>query len=299
MKPYVRLMGKIFTPIWSGNRLSEKYPRFADLKTVGECWETSVEKDSQPDIVGSSAIGFSVYLQSWDLPTPPLVKIIDAKMPLSVQVHPDETTAVKYGGISKNEFWYVLHAEPNSTILYGTVHGIKEEELMERIGNGDILPCLRAVPVKKGDTFMIPEGMIHSLGAGVTVLEVQNRMGTTYRIKDIAGDRETHIKESAASIRLYKENEAQGYAMRPHGKLSEACLPGVRLVSTPDYAVTRYAAKSASESLTIDRSGVYMFCENGSGTICGEGFCCGDSFFLGSAGCELTLVPNTSVIFVI
>lgn len=294
MKPFVRLRGTIFTPIWSGSRLSEKYKRFAEIKTVGECWETSVVDDSMAEIIGED-ISFADYIRHFDLDAPPLIKIIDAGASLSVQVHPDAATAAKFGGVAKNEFWYVLDADADSYILYGTVDGLSKEDVLRHIRSGDILPCLQKIPVKSSDCFMIPEGMIHALGAGVTVLEIQNRIGTTYRIKDISGNRETHVEESCACVEVFDASQA----VIPHGKLSEARLAGVPLVSTSEYGMTRYVATGSQETFTIDDRGVYIFCESGSGRICGERFGSGDSFFIGQSGCEISLDEGTTVIFAI
>jgi len=298
IKSPVKLSGAIVTPIWSGNKLSRMYDRFKDQKKIGECWETSAEKTAPASVIlDDHSILFLEYLRTHDLSVPPLIKLIDAGESLSIQVHPDDIAAAVHGGISKSELWYILAAEDNTSILYGTLPGVTAEDVCAAVTDGNIETLLCRIPVKKGDIFMIPPGMIHSLGAGVTVLEIQDRAGTTYRIKDLSGNREVHINESIDSIRIYSLDEAASLAFGRSHQPNGSTLPGTLIASLPGFSLTRYESHENTETLTLPDRGVYMFCEHGSGIAGTVSFASGDSLFFGDNECTINIDPFTSVFF--
>ncbi len=117
--------------------------------------------------------------------TPILIKIIDAKDNLSVQVHPgNEYAKVHENSNGKTEMWYVLDCEPKAFLYYGLKHKISVNEFSKRIKNDTILEVCRKVEVKKGDVFFIPAGMLHAIGKGIKVAEIQQNSNITYRIYD-------------------------------------------------------------------------------------------------------------------
>lgn len=141
--------------------------------------------------------------QSQSLVFPLLTKILDASDDLSVQVHPDDLYAGKYenGGLGKTECWYIIDAEPDSSIIYG--HNAASKKQLERmIYNGEWDTLLTKIPVKPGDFFYVPSGTIHALGKGIVVLETQQSSDTTYRVYDYErmdknGDlRELHLEKA-------------------------------------------------------------------------------------------------------
>lgn len=290
----VFLKGAIHTPVWSGSRLSETYRCFGGAGKIGEVWLTS---DSESLVmIDERAVAFGEYLRITGNPVPPLVKLIDAGAPLSIQVHPDEIAAMKHGGISKSEIWYVLAADPGATILYGIVDGVTADDVRYEIRYGDAEPLLRRIAVQTGDVFMIPPGMIHSLGAGVTVLEVQSCAGTTYRVKDLAGNRETHPEKSADSLRIFSMDAAFAEAFADPDRIRKFTLPGNIIAATADYALTRCI--SSDDTLTYDvNAGVCVFCESGSGKVGNIIFSAGDSLFFGYGG-RMSLDPHTTVFFI-
>ncbi|MBE6708640.1 MAG: hypothetical protein E7578_05295 [Ruminococcaceae bacterium] len=290
----------IVTPIWSGSRLSSKYIRFRDHEKIGEAWETSVSDGCHSYICDNvTSISFANHLAKNNISSFPLIKIIDAASPLSVQVHPDALTAEKYGGISKNEIWYVVDAKPDSFIYYGTRTGITIDDIKNALsGDEDLLPMLNKIYVKEGDVYMIPTGMIHSLGSGITVLEVQNTAGTTYRMRDLAGNREIHIKEALDSVRLYSIDEAMSYAnIFPEKTCNTHILHDI-IASTADYHIVKYTAKSDSVSLRTNTNCAYLFCEYGCGHIDELKFCKGDSLFITDPSLSITIERDSSVIIV-
>lgn len=298
--PPVKLKGKHVSPIWSGDKLSRIYSAFSGCGKIGESWETSIVTGSEAYITNckytnNDTVAFPEYLENIGRPVPPLVKLLDSEKPLSIQVHPDEKSAVKLGGISKSEIWYILDSEPGSYIYYGTKPEIEEKQIEDVIRNGQIEELLNRIYVKPGDVYMIPPGMIHSLGGGITVLEVQNRSGTTYRVKDIAGTRETHINESLESIKLYSLSEAMSLAFttKPRFKICDNII-----ASTDDFTVFRYTSDASEEIKTIC-NGIYMFCVCGGGNSHDIYFDSGDSLYFPDKDSSIKLKANSTVIFVI
>ena len=125
--------------------------------------------------------------------SPLLVKIITAKDNLSVQVHPGNEYALeKENSSGKTEMWYVLDCEPGAFLYYGLKHKISASEFLKRIRNDTILEVCQKVSVKKGDVFYIPAGLIHAIGKGMKVAEVQQNSNITYRVYDYHRQDEHH-----------------------------------------------------------------------------------------------------------
>ena len=134
---------------------------------------------------------------------PLLIKLLDCEDDLSVQVHPnDHYENLAAGELGKTEMWYILDAKPGAKIIYGMKEGVTRESLAEAIAENRIMDCLQEVPVEAGDSFYIPAGTVHALGAGVLVAEIQQNSDTTYRLYDynrpgLDGKmRELHIEDS-------------------------------------------------------------------------------------------------------
>ena len=139
--------------------------------------------------------------------SPLLVKIITAKEKLSVQVHPgNEYAKEKENSTGKTEMWYVLNCEPDAFLYYGLKHKISANEFIKRIKNDTILEVCQKVKVKKGDVFYIPAGLLHAIGKGIKVAEVQQNSNITYRVYDYHRQdaehnfRPLHIKQAEESI---------------------------------------------------------------------------------------------------
>ena len=133
-----------------------------------------------------------------------IVKIIKADSSLSVQVHPDDDTAVQLegeGNVGKTECWYVLNAAPDAQLVYGLNGTYTAEELKAAIDANKLDSYLNLVPVKKDDFIFIPAGTVHAIGGGLTLLEVQQSCDITYRLYDWGRPRELHIEKSLKSIK--------------------------------------------------------------------------------------------------
>ncbi len=203
-KPFfLRPAGKDY--LWGGNRLNDDFSKGIDLRPLAETWECSTHPDG-PSLVATGAFAGRELravlrehpeylgthprkvLQSHgldDAQLPILVKLIDAKRDLSIQVHPDDEYAAVHGlGLGKTEMWYVLDASRGAGLVYGLNRDMSAAELRAAIGDGTVEKCLQKVPIQKDDVFFIPAGTIHAIGAGALVAEIQESSNVTYRLYD-------------------------------------------------------------------------------------------------------------------
>lgn len=176
--------------IWGGDKL-RMYNKNIGISIIGESWETGPLKEG----------------------IPLLIKLIDARGRLSVQVHPDDEFAsrVENAQNGKSEAWIILECEESSFIVYGFKRKVQKEELGNLLEKGSIAEVLNYVKVKKGDFIYIPAGTVHSLGEGILAYEVQQPSDLTYRLydwdrKDLEGKgRELHIDKAAEAINYSSE----------------------------------------------------------------------------------------------
>lgn len=183
---------------------------------------------------------------------PLLIKKITANEALSVQVHPnDEFAKAEEGCSGKTEMWYVLDCEPDAYLYYGLKHQISPNEFQKRIQNGTITEVCRKMPVKKGDVFYIPAGLVHAIGKGITVAEVQQSSNITYRIFDYLREdekgqrRELHISK-AAQVAGFRP-PLQGH--RPMGLCQKKeGYEKTLLVQCPYFIVNHYRVKTVMDS---------------------------------------------------
>lgn len=210
--------------LWGGHRLVDEYSIEHDGDICAEAWLLSCHKDGPSyidsgeykgktlseyiDIKGKEILGRNCE-RFEDFPV--LIKFIDAKDDLSVQVHPDDEYALaNEGQYGKTEMWYVLDALPGSSLIYGLNSEISKEEFKNSILNNTLIDVVDRVKVNKGDTFFIKPGTLHAIGNGLLVLEVQQNSNITYRIydydrADINGNkRELHIDKALEVTNLNK-----------------------------------------------------------------------------------------------
>ena len=212
--------------IWGGTKLRDIYGKKCDYDTIAESWELSAHPAGNSIIASGrhKGLNFSRYLEivgkdvlGWKCMSqqsfPLLIKFIDAKQNLSVQVHPNDDYALEneneYG---KNEMWYIVDSEEGAGVYVGFNKNIDKNEVKKRIGNNTILDVLNFFPTKPGEVFLIPSGTIHAIGAGNLVCEIQQSSNSTYRIYDynrtdkFGNPRELHLKK-ALDVLNYKKYE--------------------------------------------------------------------------------------------
>ncbi|TLS51387.1 class I mannose-6-phosphate isomerase [Paenibacillus antri] len=199
---------------------------------------------------------------------PLLIKLLDCSDDLSVQVHPnDDYERLGAGELGKTEMWYVLDAKPGAKIIYGLREGVDRETLAAAIDQGRILDCLHEVEAKPGDTFYIPAGTVHALGAGVLVAEIQQNSDTTYRLYDYnrpgldGKPRELHIEDSLNVIAYDGAGASYGKTELP---ADNAWLP---LAASPYFTVEKGRASGEwALSTSADSFQILIVCE-GDGAI--------------------------------
>lgn len=208
--------------IWGGRRLIEEFHKETELDTVAESWELAARDEGENVIVNGRYKNFTIREYMKELgkvvlgerakrfPAFPLmVKILDAKETLSVQVHPsNEEAKVLPNAEGKTELWYIMDAKPGAKLLFGVKEKMTKEEFREHIKNNTLLEKCNYAEPKKGDVMLVTPGTLHAIGAGILLLEVQQNSNTTYRAYDYdrrgkdGKPRELHVKEAEQVVKL-------------------------------------------------------------------------------------------------
>ncbi len=215
-----------FTPIlkqkiWGGKKLNQLFHKNSDGSNIGESWEIS-DVDGDESIVSNGnlkgrtlrgllkeykydLVGNYVY-KTFGKQFPLLIKFIDAKEVLSIQVHPDDDLAGLQESYGKTEMWYVMQADEEASIIIGFKENSSKEEYIEHLDNKTLLSILNVDKVTKGDVYFVPPGRVHAIGAGLLIAEIQQTSDITYRIydwdrRDIDGNyRELHTEKALKAI---------------------------------------------------------------------------------------------------
>lgn len=204
--------------IWGGTRLREEFGYPVEGDDIGECWGIAAHPNGDCTVKGGSFEGEKLSTLWKEQPElfggktsetfPLLIKIIDAKEDLSIQVHPDDAYAKvnENGSLGKTECWYILDCKEDATLVIG--HNARtKEELKEMIEGGRWSDFIRQIPVKKGDFIQIDPGTVHAIKGGILLLETQQNSDITYRVYDydrLSGGkpRELHIQKSIDVIQV-------------------------------------------------------------------------------------------------
>ncbi len=186
--------------IWGGNKLKEILNKKSAQDNIGESWEISGVNDDISVIENGSLKGISLnellkkfkeellgkkIFKSFGPKFPLLIKFIDAKTALSVQLHPgDEIARQRHNSFGKTEMWYIMQADDKANINVGFKESISKEDYIKYLQAGEITKLLNFEEVKRGDSFFINTGKVHAIGAGVLLAEIQQTSDITYRIYD-------------------------------------------------------------------------------------------------------------------
>lgn len=287
--------------LWGGNRLSELFGKDNQGNIIAESWELSTHKAGASIIAngqnkgtllldylkqeGKEILGWkSQHFEQFPL----LVKFIDARKRLSIQVHPDDEYAMKVEGeYGKNEMWYILDAKEGAFVYAGFKKDMTEEECRERIQDGTLEEVLHKVPVKKGDVIFIQAGVVHAINEGILVLEIQQSSNATYRLYDYdrvdanGQKRELHLEKAFDNMILEKREidaSPQGKKEKQKG-FKKQVLGECKYFSAVSYEVESHAQIGLDDSTFSS----IVFLE-GEGVIstqgCSIAFRAGDSFFV-------------------
>nr|WP_330400811.1 type I phosphomannose isomerase catalytic subunit [Lacrimispora amygdalina] len=237
--------------IWGGNKLREVFGYDIPSETTGECWAVSAHKNGECRIAGGIYDGKLLSSLWKDKPElfglypgdefPLLVKVIDAKNDLSIQVHPDDSYAKIHekGSLGKTECWYILDCEPDTEIVIGH-HAKDRDEMESMIRNHQWSEFIRTIPIKKGDFFQINPGCVHAIKGGTLILETQQSSDITYRVYDydrLSGGkpRQLHVEQSIATIRApFKDTDVAVVTEKLSGAVH------THLITCKYYSVDKY-----------------------------------------------------------
>lgn len=286
--------------LWGGTRLKEEFGFGKDLETVAEAWMLSCHPNGASIVrngelaglpmpkalekLGQSVLGGRISIKEFPL----LIKFIDARDRLSLQVHPDDAYArsVKLPR-GKTEMWVVLDCQPGAELIYGLNRPVSEDELREAVEKDAMEPLCRHVAVKPGDVFYIPAGTLHAIGAGILIAEVQQNADVTYRVSDygrLGADghpRELH-KAQAIAVTTRTPTPLQQAVQTLHDAALEK---REMLADTPYFTVERWTMNGRSaKQIQARDTFLSLLCTHGSGHIRWHGqsepFSKGDSLFI-------------------
>ena len=284
--------------IWGGTRLKSDFGFESDLDKLAEGWMLSCHKDGKNIIENGEYKGKTldevieekgkekvVGTRSLDFPYfPVLIKLIDAKDNLSIQVHPDNDYAQRVEGeFGKTEIWYVLDATDNAQLIYGFKNKISSEEFVDAIKNNTLTDVLNSVKVKKGDLLFIEAGTVHAIGKGTLVAEIQQNSNTTYRVYDygrLGADgkpRELHI-DKAVDV---SKTEPPKYDIKPMGEPEKFNDYTKTLLTKCDLFTVNHYELNGKVTLEADeKSFNHVLVVDGAGTINDIDLKKGDSFYI-------------------
>lgn len=215
--------------LWGGTKLKDLLHKPSASDIVGESWELSTVKDNVSiiangehkgtslqdliDTYGERLLGKSV-VDRFGTDFPILIKFIDAKQNLSIQLHPnDELAKERHDSFGKTEMWYIMDADPEANLIVGFNKDVSKEEYANSLKNDELLDLLNYEKVQEGDTFFINTGKIHAIGAGVLLAEIQQTSDITYRVfdfnrRDANGNlRELHTEMALDAIDYSKKED--------------------------------------------------------------------------------------------
>ena len=310
LKPYFK------DYLWGGNRLSREFGKTEAPTPTAESWElVSREKEKSTiangllsgktleDLRGLDAVrywGTQCQVDRFPL----LVKLIDAERDLSIQVHPSEDTAMMdVGEQGKAEMWYIVDCLPHAFIYYGFSRRIDEDELIARVEDGSICEVLNKVPVERGDVFYILPGIIHAIGSGIVIAEIQQNSDTTFRIydylrRDASGEmRQLHLQRAKTVIdytpviptecKVNSSAKFDGYSM-------------AEMFSCQFFRAYRFDIRKSVSLSSDPRSFQHLLFVEGHGVLRHAGteypYRKGDSFFIPAALGEFSIEGNSRML---
>lgn len=279
---------RLVEKIWGGRKLQDVLGKaLPDGKTIGESWELY---DFPPGIVDQSGQWVSSVVANGSLAGrtlhqlieeygpalhgnvpllngqqfPILVKYLDAREDLSLQVHPTQQYANAHPGAHlKTEAWYVLQNDPGAKLYHGLKPGVTREHFRSAIAADKVLDTVNAIPVKPGQCFFLPSGTVHALGEGILVAEVQTPSDTTFRIYDFdrlenGKPRKMHVEEAMQCIDFEKQDEPEQKRAHTAGFFTTV----TRLVTSEFFKVEKVRfVEGVEEAVPYDQPVVWMMLE--------------------------------------
>ncbi len=315
MKPF-RFIPILQSPIWSGDKIAAYKNIETDLPTIGESWELSGVKGSEsvvadgeyagmrlPELIArfkGELVGEKIYAKH-GTEFPLLIKVIDARDDLSIQVHPnDELARLRHGKNGKTEMWYVVDADEQAHLKVGFSRPITPEEYERRVADHTLTDVLCDYAVRPGDLFFLPAGRVHAICAGTFVAEIQQTSDVTYRIYDYG-----RVGKDDKPRELHTElaKEAIDYTVLPDYRSHYTAVENreVELVACPYFTTSLYDLDRPTEKdLSATDSFLVVMCLSGSGALIDdEGnetpIRQGETLLVPASAKRLTLLPKTTI----
>ncbi len=303
--------------LWGGTKLKTDFGFQSDMEKVAEGWMLSCHKDGENtvengeykgktlsevielcgrDILGKNGLKFDFF--------PILIKLIDAKNDLSVQVHPDNEYALRVEGeYGKTECWYILDCEDGAELIYGFNREISSEEFRKRIEDNTFLEVVNKVKVHKGDMFFIEAGTLHAIGSGILLAEIQQNSNTTYRVydyqrRDKDGNlRPLHIDKAVDVTKCEKPK----FGIKPIGEKIKTASGTEQMLTKCDlFTVKEYTTDGTLNLISDENSFVSLLVTDGKGTVecSGEKLSVrkGDSLFVSADSGKITINGKLNII---
>ena len=309
-----RIKGKILkllklSPIykaypWGGVKLKERFGKSNAPEICAESWELACHPDGECLVSGGEYDGrtlSSVLMgNQWMLGSncgdsvvsPIMIKLIDAREDLSVQVHPDDEYAfINEGKLGKTEMWYVIERDEGAHLYYGLNRKVNREDFATSLKDGSVLGLLNKVPVNPGDVFFIDPGTVHAIGKGIVLAEIQQNSNVTYRLYDYGrlengAPRTLHIEKGTACATLQPA--------RPH------CPPEGFIGSCEYFSVmTRIVSDNYSGFASGDSFHILLIIEGGGEVRCESERCFlakGDSIFIPAGAGDYSIKGNLEML---
>lgn len=227
--------------IWGGRELERVYARSLPdpAAPYGESWEI-VDREGEQSVVDEGTLAGTTLHELWSSRReeifgsgyesyprfPILIKVLDARDDLSIQVHPPASLAAQLGGEPKTEMWYIADCDAGAKLYVGLKNGVTRAAFEQSIVDGSVEQCVHAITPRPGDSIFIASGRLHAIGAGFLIHEIQQNSDTTYRVFDwnrlgLDGQpRQLHVEQSLASIDFDDFEPAMDV---PHGDTLAAC----------------------------------------------------------------------------
>lgn len=305
--------------LWGGARLNDDFNLNIDIDPFAEAWvcsthpdgeSTTVDRQKLSDVIASHPEWLGThasYVNNGEMPI--LIKLIDAKKDLSVQVHPNDEYARLHenGSLGKTEMWYVLDAHKGSTLVFGFNRDVTAKQVMDSIENGKITNLFNHVEVHKNDLFYIESGTVHAIGAGCLIAEIQESSNLTYRLYDYdrsdknGKPRALHVGKALEVMKMTSSSSLRQpmRVLKYHSGYASELLTHCKY-----FQVERILLNTENRKLAKFQTGSNSFhallCVDGCGTILGKGvdipFFKGDCIFVPAESIPLKLHGQAQIL---
>ena len=303
------------TALWGGDTLKTAWSKPCDFDKLAETWELTVRPEATNIILGGALDGHTLgelleahpeALGTTDTGGlfPLLIKFIDARDRLSVQVHPDDDYARDVeNDRGKTEMWYIVDAAEDAEIIYGLAEGMDNAAFRRAFAEGRVLEAVNRVKVQPGETYFIPSGLVHAIGDGCLIGEIQQNSDLTYRVYDYdrrGADgklRELHVDRAMDVIRPFSEDEIRAirFSRAPRYEMGEC------LAACPYFEVHRVTLAGDALALEVPKESFFhLLSVDGEGNLTHDGvdypLTRGDSLFLPAGLGSCTVSGNLTLL---